>query len=82
MSDICSPSVEALLNTVEAARVLNLSPRTLEDYRGRQDRNGGGVGPRYLALARNCIRYRHRDLMAWAEARGRFSTWDGLGSSP
>lgn len=65
--------VEALLTTTEAAGVLRLSPRTLEDYRGR----GKGYGPRYLALSRNCIRYRHSDLMAWAEARARLCTWDG-----
>lgn len=60
---------ETLLTTAEAASVLKLSARTLEDIRWRR-----ADGPRYLRLSRNCIRYRHSDLIAWAEARGRVST--------
>lgn len=63
---------ERLLNTKEAAEVLGLSPRTLEEYRWR------GGGPRYLHLSRNCIRYRHSDLIEWANARGRLSTTDAF----
>lgn len=64
------PQHETLMNQTQAAAVLGLSPRTLEDYRWK------GGGPSYLQLSRNCIRYRHSDLMAWAEGRRRSSTWE------
>ena len=59
---------ERLLTTPEAAATLGLSPRTMEDLRWK------GAGPRYLQLSRNCIRYRHGDLIQWAEAKARFNT--------
>ena len=61
---------DRLLSTEEAAVVLGLSPRTLEDIRSR------GGGPEYLRLSRNCVRYRHRDLMTWAESKRRRNTWE------
>lgn len=64
-----SAAIETLLTTAEAASVLKLSARTLEDMRWRL-----ADGPRYLRLSRNCIRYRHSDVIAWAEAKGRVST--------
>ncbi len=60
--------VETLLTTTEAATVLRLSSRTLEDMRWR------GGGPRYLRLSRNAIRYRQSDLLEWAEAKARVNT--------
>lgn len=59
---------ETLLTTAEAANVLRLSARTLEDMRWR------GGGPRYLRLSRNAIRYRQSDLLEWAEAKARVNT--------
>lgn len=59
---------DRLLSTREAAGVLGLSHRTLEDLRWK------GSGPRYLSLSRNCVRYLHRDLMAWAEEKARLNT--------
>lgn len=59
---------ETLLTTAEAASVLRLSARTLEDMRWR------GGGPQYLRLSRNCIRYSHAAVMEWAEAKVRLST--------
>ena len=61
-------SYEHLLTTAEAAEILRLSPRTLEDFRWR------GAGPRYMKLSRNAVRYLHRDLLAWIEERARFNT--------
>lgn len=66
---LAGPPIETLLTTAEAASVLRLSPRTLEDMRWRL-----ADGPRYLRFSRNCIRYRHSDLIAWAEAKARLST--------
>lgn len=64
-------AVERLMTTPDAGEVLGLSSRTLEDLRWK------GEGPRYLRLSRNCIRYRHADLIAWAEERARFNTTHG-----
>jgi hypothetical protein len=57
MSD---PASHLLLDTVEAAEVLTISPRTLEDYRWR------GGGPTFYRLARRLIRYQIEELMAFA----------------
>ena len=58
---------EELLTTPEAARLLTLSPRTLERHRL------AGTGPRYAALGR-AIRYRRRDVLAFVEGHLRRST--------
>lgn len=55
--------LETLLSTKDAAAVLRLSCRTLEDLRWK------GRSPPYLQLSRNCIRYRHCDLIEWAVTR-------------
>lgn len=52
---------ETLLNEVQAARVLNVSVRTLQAWRLR------GGGPRYVKCGR-AVRYRRGDLGAWIEA--------------
>lgn len=51
---------EALLGEREAARLLNLSPRTL------QARRVTGGGPRFIKLGR-AVRYRRADLEAFVE---------------
>jgi predicted DNA-binding transcriptional regulator AlpA len=61
-----APVVERLLTTPEAAKLLALSPRTLEDYRLRE-----GSGPPYVTLARNAVRYRMTSLLAWVSERER-----------
>ena len=66
----------AMLTTVEAAEVLGLSPRTLEQLRGT------GAGPEYFALGRRAIRYQRRDLDRWLAARRRKSTSDPGPSEP
>ena len=58
---------EELLTTPEAARLLTLSPRTLERHRL------AGTGPRFVALGR-AIRYRRRDVHAFVEEHLRQST--------
>ena len=56
-----------LLTTLEAARFLSLSPRTLE--RLRLD----GSGPRYCKLGRS-VRYRPSDLDHWLACNAVAST--------
>ena len=56
-----------LLSTVEAAAVLRLSKRTLEDFRTK------GTGPTYRRLGKK-IYYRPEDLNAWIDDRAFTST--------
>ena len=65
-----------LLTTLEAARYLRLSHRTLERYRVT------GEGPIYRKLGSRVL-YRRSDLDAWRDARKRRSTSDpGPSSTP
>jgi hypothetical protein len=52
---------EPLLMEVQAAKLLNLSPRTLQNWRIT------GSGPSYIRVGR-AIRYRRRDLILWIDA--------------
>lgn len=52
---------EGLLTTVEAAKYLQVSWRTMQDMRRK------GVGPTPVILGYRTIRYRREDLDAWAE---------------
>ena len=56
-----------LLTTKEAARLLGLAPKTLENLRSR------GGGPRYAKIG-NRVRYRPADLDDWISERMRAST--------
>jgi hypothetical protein len=56
-----------LLTTMEAARLLSLSPRTLERLRL------SGDGPRFCKLRRS-VRYRLADLELWANQNSVAST--------
>lgn len=52
-----------LLSEREAAAVLGLKPRTLENWRQ------SGDGPPFVRISSRCVRYRPADLEAWADAR-------------
>ena len=67
---------KAMLTTTQAADVLGLSPRTLEQLRVK------GGGPEYFALGKRAIRYRRRALENWLDARRRKSTSDPGPSEP
>ena len=54
--------MERLLTQADAAKVLILSPRTLERMRV------AGTGPRYVKISRS-VQYREADLEAWITAR-------------
>lgn len=69
-SDAKEPSEHRLfLNNEQAARFLNLSPRTLEKQRVIGD------GPRFRKFGRRIV-YAVADLQAWADARTCESTSD------
>ena len=61
---------DRLLRQEEAAAILNLTPRCLENWRHR------GEGPKFIRISGRCIRYRQSDLEAWIEERVRTSTSD------
>jgi predicted DNA-binding transcriptional regulator AlpA len=50
-----------LIDEKKAALMLSLSTRTLQMWRFQ------GVGPRFVRISRNCVRYDHADLVAWIE---------------
>lgn len=55
-----------LLTNEEAAKLLNMSPRTLANWRLK------GLGPRYTHITDNPkspVRYRHRDILDWIDSR-------------
>lgn len=69
-ADAKEPSERRLfLNNEQAARFLNLSPRTLEKQRVIGD------GPRFRKFGRRIV-YAIADLQAWADARTCESTSD------
>lgn len=63
------PERRLFLNNDDAARFLNLSPRTLEKHRVIGD------GPRFRKFGRRIV-YAIADLEAWADARACESTSD------
>jgi hypothetical protein len=60
-----------LLTEREAARLLGLSPRFLQQRRYRGD------GPKFVRASARTIRYRLEDLESWAEERLRTRTAAG-----
>jgi predicted DNA-binding transcriptional regulator AlpA len=57
---------DALLGEAQAAKLLNLSVRTLQAWRTKRS------GPSFVRAGR-AIRYRKRDLYAWMDANTVFS---------
>jgi predicted DNA-binding transcriptional regulator AlpA len=55
--------LDRLIDEFVAAEFLGYSVRALRNWRVR------GGGPRYVKVSARSIRYRRRDLIAWAEAR-------------
>jgi predicted DNA-binding transcriptional regulator AlpA len=71
VTDETSNEWERLLTTGEAARVLGISARTLSDWRWKR------ISPPFISLSRNAVRYRHRDLIEWAEKQKRCARLGG-----
>jgi helix-turn-helix protein len=59
---------DALYHEISAAKLLSVEPRTLQAWRQR------GGGPLFVRVSSRAIRYRRRDLIAWAESRLRSNT--------
>jgi len=73
MSNLLSNPPARFLCTKEAARLLSLSPRTLEKHRTY------GTGPQYFKLGGR-VTYKIEDLQNWADRGVRRSTSDpGIG---
>lgn len=61
-------SAAALMNQDQAAALLGVSPRTLEQWRLK------GGGPAFVRMSHRCVRYRRETLDAWLVAREVTST--------
>lgn len=61
---------ESLIPETEAAKYMGLTPRCLQGWRYR------GGGPNFVRISARCIRYRRRDLRAFADTKVRTSTSD------
>ncbi|WEX08504.1 helix-turn-helix domain-containing protein [Chelativorans sp. AA-79] len=71
MQDKTDSNWPRFMRTPEAARLLGLSPRTLEKYRCE------GMGPIYHKLGGRVV-YTVTDLVAWIDACARRSTCEPL----
>ncbi|MEO3430537.1 helix-turn-helix domain-containing protein [Pelagibius sp. CAU 1746] len=60
--------LDRLINENEAANFLGYTVRALQNWRLR------GGGPSFVKVSARSIRYRRRDLIAWADARAVAST--------
>jgi predicted DNA-binding transcriptional regulator AlpA len=54
--------LDQLLGESDAARLVGFSVRSLQGWRVK------GGGPRFVKIGGRSVRYRRRDLLAWAEA--------------
>jgi len=61
---------QKLLTETEVAKLLGLSPRTLQAWRYR-----GGHTPPFIKVGRS-VRYRRADVLSWLRERQRRSTSD------
>ena len=55
--------LDRLINETEAAGFIGYTIRALQGWRVK------GGGPKFIKVSARSIRYRRRDLIAWAEAR-------------
>ena len=62
--------LDRLITENEAAAFLGYSVRALQNWRVR------GGGPKFVRVSQRSIRYRRRDLKAWADSKLRSSTSD------
>jgi hypothetical protein len=69
-SATAGPLEDEYLTEKELARLLGVSPRTLQGWRLR------GNGPPFCVFSERCIRYLRSDAAEWARSRRRRSTSD------
>lgn len=60
--------LDRLINETQAANFLGYTIRALQNWRVR------GGGPVYVKVSARSVRYRRRDLIAWADARVQANT--------
>ncbi len=65
MIDEKQATTPILLNEHDAAKVLGVTPRALQNWRQRKD----GSGPPYVVISSRCLRYRVADLNQWISER-------------
>ena len=70
MSETSTEFGQKLLTTAQVAEALEISERTLEDWRLR------GCGPRFIRASRRLVRYRPSALAQWCRDREVSSTSD------
>ncbi len=63
LSDHDPDHLSRLIPETEAAEFLGYTVRALQNWRLR------GGGPKFIKVSRRSIRYRRRDLIAWADDR-------------
>ena len=63
-----TPTPQPLLDTPATAEVLQVRPRTLEEWRRR------GGGPPYIRISATCVRYDVDSLNRWISDRTATST--------
>lgn len=68
MTQTNTTTVETLLTTKEAARIMGVSPRFLESRRIKGD------GPPYIRLSSRCVRYDMGDVLAWKNEHKKTNT--------
>lgn len=73
--DFCGKDGSPFITTIEAARILKLSPRTLEKLRQR------GEGPEYFKIG-NRVFYTNQTVGVWSVSKVRKSTFDPPGDHP
>jgi predicted DNA-binding transcriptional regulator AlpA len=67
--------LDRLIREPEAADYLGYSVRALQNWRLR------GGGPRFVRVSRRSVRYRRRDLIAWANGRLAANTSESVGGT-
>jgi len=64
------PDPESLMNETAGGIFLGVTRRAMQQWRLK------GTGPKYIRISSRCVRYRRRDLIAFADERLRSSTSD------
>jgi hypothetical protein len=59
---------DIFLTEAQAADLININPRTLQQWRLR------GAGPKFVRISSRCVRYRYCDVTDWAVGLLRSST--------
>ena len=59
---------QTLYTTKEAAKLLNISHRTLDQFRCK------GGGPKFIKFGNRCVRYSYGDLTNWIKDKTMCST--------